>query len=109
MHSEPEMSDTVIGSSDDSVAIISLGQANEKVAAMFKEAHVKMHDVLLSKLRVFQPEKDPDIIEVQAEIMMELLYGSDIRNFTKREMNNEKLCELHDTVLASLFEVKIER
>jgi len=54
-----------------------------------------MHDVLLSKLRVFQPEKDPDIVEAQAEIMMELFYGSDIRNFTKREMNKDKGFDVH--------------
>jgi len=82
---------------------------NEKVAAIFEAAHVKMHDVLLSKLLAFQPEKSLDIIEAQAEIMMELFYGSDIRNFTKREMNSEKLRELHDVVLSSLFKIKIER
>ncbi|MEA9390246.1 helix-turn-helix domain-containing protein [Acerihabitans sp. TG2] len=82
---------------------------NEHVAAIFKDADVRMSDVLLSKFMAFQPKKNLDIVKAQVEIMMELFYGSDIRSFVKREMNDERLRELHDDVLSSLFKVKIKR
>ncbi|MEA9390248.1 TetR/AcrR family transcriptional regulator [Acerihabitans sp. TG2] len=82
---------------------------NPKVAAIYIEADTRMFDALLAKFCKFQPEKDIETVKAQVEVMMTLFCGNDVRSFFKRKANEEKLRDLHDKVLSSLFNTDIAR